>query len=129
MPKRQDETPDETPGELVPQPHGGALYRGPAPGRKRSGGRTPSALRKLALKKGPKMLKVLEDIALSKEAKDSDRATAAKEHLRIGMSGSMLPLAEVRRKLQATIIAAQTMLPEEHADNFVFELRRIWAEQ
>lgn len=129
MAKGQNESAGESAGgDMVPQPHGGALLPGGRPGNKGGPGRTPSALRKMALKRGPKMLKVLEDIALSDESKDSDRATAAKEHLRIGMGGPMIPLAEVRRKLQQSIIAAQTMLPEEHADRLVFELHRIWSE-
>lgn len=125
MAERQDETPGETTGKLVRQPHGGALYQGPAPGRRRSGGRTPSALRRMALKKGPKMLQVLESIALDENAKQSDRVAAAKEHMRIALSNTM-SRDEVRQKLEATIMAVETMLPEDQAAKVIYELRKIW---
>jgi hypothetical protein len=121
-----DETASESANtQLVVPSHGrGALLPGGKPGNK-GGGRTPSALRRKALKKGPKMLKVLEDIALSADAKDSDKVAAAKEHLRIGM-GTAYSEIEVADKVQACVMAAERILPEELAAQYIFELRRIW---
>jgi len=79
----------------------------------------------MALKKGPKMLQVLESIALDENAKQSDRVAAAKEHMRIALSNTM-SRDEVRQKLEATIMAVETMLPEDQAAKVIYELRRIW---
>ena len=120
-----DETTEKSTGggALIPQPHGGALKPGGTPGNK--GGRTPSALRKMALRRGPKMLQVLNTIANDEKAKKGDRVAAAREMLRIGM-GPTMSRDEVRDKLQATVMAAEAMLPEELAMRFVFEVRKIW---
>lgn len=121
-----DERSEKTSGgnsALVPQPHGGALTPG-NPGNK-GGGRTPSALRKLALKKGPKMLKVLDTIANDENAKQSDRVAAARELLRVGLSSSM-SRDEVREKLHATIMMIESHLDEKQSLPILMELRRIW---
>lgn len=120
-----DETSAESSGatELVPQPHGGAIKAG-NPGNK-GGGRTPGALRKLALRKGPKMLKVLEGIALSENAKDADKVAAAKEHLRIGMTQS-IPVHEVRTKMDACFALLEERLAPAVAADMILEMKRIW---
>lgn len=110
--------------ELRTPEHGGGALRVGNPGNK-GGGRTPSALRRMALKKGPKMLKVLAKIADDEEARDADRVAAAREMLRIGMGQSMSNL-EVRDKVQATIAAAERMLPEDMAAQLIYEMRGIW---
>ena len=110
---------------MVPQPHGGALVPGAGGGPQPGSGRTPSALKRMALKKGPKMLQVLTKIALDEDAKHSDRVAAARELLRVGM-GTAYSDIQVRDNLQATIAAADRLLPEDLAAQLIFEMRRIW---
>lgn len=63
--------PDEMSGELVPQPHGGAIYRGaPPPGKRVAGpGRPPSELIREVRGIFEESLPALEEFALGRRAK------------------------------------------------------------
>jgi hypothetical protein len=122
----EEKSANDSSTELVVPAHGrGALRTGGKPGNK-GGGRTPSALRKMALKKSPKMLQVLEKIALSETSKESDRVAAAREHVKIAL-GSGYSETEVRDKVQATIMMIDEQpIPDEVRQTMMLELRRIW---
>lgn len=110
-------------GELVPQPHGGALKRG---GNTKPGtGRPPSEIRRAALRSLDQRLKVLNEIADKKTARDADRIAAVKALASIGLGASMA-MSEVRQKLEATVAMIEASLPEPQALPVILNLRRIW---
>lgn len=67
-------------GELVPQPHGGALQHGSKPGQNGPGvagpGRPPSAIREVCGQSFERSIPILEAIRDSADARDSDRLKA-----------------------------------------------------
>lgn len=75
--EQQDETrPDEPEKpELIPQPHGGALYAGGVPGN-RGGGRPPSRIRGIARKAFGERVRLLAEIADDGEESARDRIRA-----------------------------------------------------
>ncbi len=74
--------------EKVPQPHGGALYRGGVVGHRGGSGRPPSALRAAIRESLAVRLPIAERIADDENASDSDRLRAVELLCRYGLSGS-----------------------------------------
>lgn len=108
-------TPPQTPsvGELVPQPHGGALKRG---GPNRGAGRRPSVVRKRAMAMFAKNLPILDFIARGVTTsfveggaqvlvtpKPSERVAAMKLLGEIGM-GERVSTSEIRERLRHQVV-------------------------
>lgn len=96
-------------GALVPQPNGGALRNG---GTNAGGtGRPSSELRRRLKEAGADRIKVLEEIADSKEVKESDRIKAIDMMLKYGL-GKQVP-----RDAVVEFLKAATALVAEHVED------------
>lgn len=75
---RNGKSPDKSPkgGELVPQPHGGAIRHGSTEGNTPGTGRPPSAIREQLRGSFSDRIKILEAIADDPEVSPSDRVKA-----------------------------------------------------
>lgn len=121
----KDKTPDKTAEavSMVPQAHGGALKRGGNNGGGRPTSKFRAALRKAAEQRLPDLKKIAA--GKMKDATVADRLRAIDMMIRYGM-GPGISLDDVREKLKATVVMAESMLDEETADKFVSNLRTIW---
>lgn len=75
----------KVPVELVPQAHGGALYRGGNPGNVGGTGRPPSALRALLRKSFEERIIILEQIVDNPDTSANDRIKAIDTLARYGL--------------------------------------------
>jgi hypothetical protein len=75
-PKSPADSPAVKNGELVPQPHGGAIRRGAKKGNTPGTGRPPSEIRARLRGSFDERIKILEEIAESPESSASDRIRA-----------------------------------------------------
>jgi len=132
-----DQTPAETPAVSepaqpskplpvkVPQPHGGALYRGGLRGN--GGGRPPSALRAKLRGSFEKRLKVLEEIADNRKAQPADRIRAIDLLGKYGIGQLReLSVEAVREKVRRTIEVISESLPPEESVAIISRLRLVW---
>ena len=109
--------PGEKPGELVAQPHGGALRHGSQPGTNKGGtGRPPSAVRETLRMSFEQRIPILEAIVDCDEAKDSDRIKAAEVMARYGGVDKIALTVEEQPE--------EAMTPERIAEGWV-RIRRV----
>lgn len=126
MSEDADKKPGEKPGgELVSQPHGGALRRGGPPGGKPGTGRPPSAIRAAAREALDKRLPLLGRFAASTKEKTNDRIRAIEALAKIGLEES-IAVADVRRALGATGELIRDRLPPDVADSLIDDILSIW---
>lgn len=120
-----DETAVESAGlELVEQDHGGALLKGGKPGNK-GGGRTPSQLRRAALKSLDERLQIYEEIADSKDSMARDRI-AALRRLEAMAFGNSMPGYEIKEKMEACFAVLEQRLAPAVSADLILEMKRIW---
>lgn len=129
-------------GELVPQPHGGALRRG---GTNNGGpGRPPSVIRERLRGSFEARIAVLESIAdgeavervrlpsgeeseMQKSAAVPDRLKAIDLLAKYGLGTTKeITVEHVRDRLQQTIALIGEMLPKEQADALLARLEPVW---
>ena len=118
--------------ELVPQPHGGAIYRGGVPGN-RGGGSRPSAVRRLARKAFARRIPILEAIADSPEERARDRILAVDVLGRYGLGQAKGIDEEEFEELVLELASAvqqrlQAALPPERAEEVLRQLLGDWRE-
>jgi hypothetical protein len=86
------------PGQLVHQPHGGALRSGSQPGTNAGGtGRPPSQIRAAYAQSFDKRLYIYESIADNKRGKPSDRLAAMDSMGKFGLGSSPVEFADIRQ--------------------------------
>lgn len=109
----------------VPQPHGGSIIPGGAPGNRGGMGAVPSVVRQRARDSFYKRVPVLEKIADSKKSKDSDRISAILGLGRIGLSGNV-SVDDIRERLTETINVIRRALPLEQAETLINQIEMCW---
>ena len=132
--------------DLVPQPHGGALYRRGVRGNR--GNRLTEEVRKRALSivatnmeslsaiAGGSMVKFFDDtdeetgetklgLRLTSPSA-SERIAATKLAWDIAQSGKKVNLAEVKKRLTLQVAAIRELLPPEQADMVLAKLQEVW---
>jgi hypothetical protein len=114
-------------GQLIPQPHGGALRHG-GPGGGGSG-RPPSAIRELVRGSFEERFRILESIADDPDADRSDRLKAVDLLGKYGgiVAGAAMNEDDVRVRLKMTLLAVSDELSEEDAARVLARLKAIWA--
>ena len=112
-------------GELIPQPHGGALRNG---GPNRGGpGRAPSEIRKQLRGDFRERIQILNRIADDEEMRAGDRIRAVELMARYGFGTlTEMSVEEVRDNLTVTISVIRDFLNEDQAKELVERLRPIW---
>lgn len=119
---------DEAPrrSELVPQPHGGALWQG-APANPVAGpGRPPSALRAVARDAWYEGVPVLKDIVNGTiKANPGERVRAQAELSKVGQGGHMT-LEDIRIRVKCQIAVIREELEPEVAERVLRRIREIW---
>ncbi len=112
-------------GELIPQPHGGALRNG---GPNRGGpGRAPSEIRKQLRGDFRERIQILNRIADDEEMRAGDRIRAVELMARYGLGTlTEMSVEEVRDNLTVTISVIRDFLNEDQAKELVERLRPIW---
>jgi hypothetical protein len=118
--------PGKKAGELVPQPHGGAIRRGAQPGTNAGGtGRPPSAIRATARQAFDEALPIVAKIVRGKTTKDSDRIRGADVLGKYGM-GHPVSIDDVRECWRQQIDEIREFLPPEQSEPLLARLRPIW---
>ncbi len=111
---------------LVPQPHGGALYRGGVPGN-RGGWKPPSALRARLRGSLDERVSVLEEIADDTTAAPGDRIRAVDVLAKYGLGAATeLTVDQVRERLARTVALVRETLPPEQADPLLHRMQEVW---
>ena len=112
-------------GELIPQPHGGALRNG---GPNRGGvGRPPSAIRERLRGSFDQRIEVLEEIADDPMQTPADRTRAIDLLAKYGLGTTKeITVEHVRDKLQDTIALIREQLPRDQAEPLLERMRTIW---
>lgn len=111
---------------MVEQPGGrGELKQGGNPGNRGGFGRPSSASRRDARSKWDKHLHTLDEIASDDDARDQDRIAAIREFARVGFADS-LPMSEVRKNLEQTLLLIEAHTDEQTAQKLLHEIRRVW---
>lgn len=114
-------------GELVRQPHGGALKRGPGGVTKPGTGRPASAIRTRLRGSFDERIAILEAIADDPDASKSDRIKAIDMLGKYGLGAAQeLTTEQVRERLAATVDMIRDRLSEDDALPILQELRQIW---
>lgn len=113
---------------LVPQSHGGAIYRGGVPGHRGGPGRPPSALRERLRGSFEQRIAVLEDIADDDQADPQDRIRAIDTLAKYGV-GTLREVSvdQVRERLHRTLEVLREDLSPKQAAHIISRLRGIWA--
>ena len=111
-------------GELVPQPHGGALRHGSLPGNTPGSGRPPSEVRAACRESFYARIPLLERIA-DGNGTDEQRISAIDKLGKYGLSGAV-SADDVRERLRATLNEIRIALPEEQAKMLVERIKPHW---
>jgi hypothetical protein len=119
-PKTTDKT---SVGQLVPQPHGGALRNG---GTNKGGpGRPASEVIARALGSFDERIPVLEEIADNAAAADADRIRAVDKLAKYGLVDG-ISRADVRAALSDTVDAIRRVMGPDGVDELLAEIRGFW---
>lgn len=131
-------TNDQDKPGLVPQPHGGALYRHGVKGNRGSNGRHPDRIRRIARSLLIDRLGVLGDIADGKvvlyvedgqektlRPTHGERVAAVRELGKLGM-GAAVNLADVRERLHQQVEVIRATLPPDVANELLKKLTVVW---
>lgn len=113
-------------GELVPQPHGGAIWHG-APANPVAGpGRPPSVLRELAREAWCEGIPVLKDIVNGRiKANAGERVRAQAELSKVGQGGHVT-VEDLRFRVKCQIAVIREELEPELAERVLRRIREIW---
>jgi hypothetical protein len=141
----RSESPEQMAGQLVAQPHGGALRRGALPGTNAPGpGRPPSAIRESAREALDKRLPLLAQIIdgepirhvvrdpsgneteFYKSATIQEREKAFVALAKIGMSATGIRADDVEVRLKATIGEIRAYLSDEQAEELLERIAPHW---
>ena len=128
-PNDPPKSPEKSPaGELVPQPHGGALRNGSTPGTNAGGtGRPPSAIREKLRGSFSNRIATLERIADDDGQTTADRIRALDLLAKYGLGTTReLTVETVRGRLEETIRAIEETLAPEEAEKLLDRLETIW---
>ena len=117
-------------GQVIPQPHGGALVpgagRGPTPGAPNAG-RPPSEVRAALRQAFADRLPIITGIADDAMLPPTDRLRALEVMARHGLGTvTELGVDDVRDKLAATVAAIRRTVPPDVAAPLLVELRTVW---
>lgn len=117
-------------GQVIPQPHGGALVpgagRGPAPGAPNAG-RPPSQVRAALRQAFADRLPTLTGIADDTMLPPGERLRALEVMARHGLGTvTELGVDDVRDKLAATVAAIRRTVAPDVAAPLMAELRALW---
>jgi hypothetical protein len=113
--------------DLIPQAHGGALYRGGVPGN-RGGWKPPSAIRARLRDSLDDRVTVLEEIADDPAMAASDRIRAVDVIAKYGLgAASEVTVDQVRERLAQTVALVREALPAEMADPLLRRMQEVWA--
>ena len=117
----------ELAGELVPQPHGGAIRRGGKPGHRPGPGRPPSEIRERVRGSFAERVAILESIIDDPSALNSDRIRALDLLGKYGIGAVQeLSTDDVRHRLERTLEVIRERTPQVLADTLIGELQLVW---
>ena len=111
---------------LIPQAHGGALYRGGVPGN-RGGWKPPSAIRARLRDSLDDRVTVLEEIADDPGMAASDRIRAVDVLAKYGLgAASEVSVDQIREKLRRTLEIVRQAVPPGQVSAVIEALQKVW---
>src|SRR5688572_29774356 len=114
-------------GQLVAQPHGGAIRRGSQSGSTPGAGRPPAAIRATCRALFDQAVPKLRAIVYSRTARHVDRIRASDVLGKYGMtSGATIGVDDVREGLRQQSEVIRETLPAEQAEALLTRIRAIW---